>query len=265
MSDTDYYNDMWQKQGGYLQNDSEIKKKIQLIEEMFPSDIQTVLDVGCGDGAITNALASSWRITAIDLSEQAVKHLVSDVHGYVGSSSALPFGDEDFDLVFTSELLEHLKSPVLSKTIAELKRVSRNYVFISVPNDEKLRRRYTKCLNCLSEYHLYLHYHSFDIQKIKEMFPEYEVLKRVECGVMEPPSSNTISYVKNKIGRMYAYVDSVDLICPSCGATLVKKPRNLFQRAFNLALIISQKALFLALRQKPKPDWLMVLLKKKEI
>ena len=264
MSDQTYYEDLWRKKGGELKYDPEIIKKTEIIKQRIPNDVQTILDVGCGDGSITNPLGEKWEVSAIDISTEAVKHLTPQIRGYLGSSSAMPFNDVSFDLVFTSELLEHLPDSIFENTISELKRVTKKYIFISVPNNEKLRRRFTRCYNCKTEYHLYLHYRSFNAHTLKELFSEFEVIDQTECGVMETPSSNLISLIKNKIGSIYAFVDSVDLICPHCSSVLIVQKRNILQKAFNFALNQFQKGLFLILMIRPKPDWLLVLLQKKE-
>lgn len=75
-----------------------------------------ILEVGCGDGAFTRNLAEhSSNVTAIDISAQQiernartypdVRFLQHDV------SERLPFDDNTFEVIWCSEVLEHLFDP----------------------------------------------------------------------------------------------------------------------------------------------------------
>lgn len=81
-----------------------------------------VLDVGCGPGSITVGIAShigSGHVIGVDLSESqvrlaeqtAVEQSVSNAQFQAGSAYALPFGDAQFDALFSHALIEHLKDP----------------------------------------------------------------------------------------------------------------------------------------------------------
>jgi hypothetical protein len=55
-----YYDKHWQQRGGHLQHDEPMEEKIRLIHEMIPPDVKTIIDIGCGDGAITNTFAEEF-------------------------------------------------------------------------------------------------------------------------------------------------------------------------------------------------------------
>lgn len=86
-----------------------------------------VLDVGCGGGFLSNALAlAGHEVTGVDLSEDAlriaheydrtkkVKYLTADAYH-------LPFPDESFDAVSAMDFLEHVERP--DEVIQEISRV----------------------------------------------------------------------------------------------------------------------------------------------
>jgi ubiquinone/menaquinone biosynthesis C-methylase UbiE len=56
-----------------------------------------------------------------------------DARGVVASAYDLPWADDQFDLVLTMEVLEHLEDP--QRALREIARVSRRYVIASVPNE----------------------------------------------------------------------------------------------------------------------------------
>jgi SAM-dependent methyltransferase len=91
-----------------------------------------VLDVGCGTGVFTLPLrAVASRVIGLDYSahmlrKNAVRTLVQ------GDASALPFGADAFDAVFSANLLHHSDEP--AQLLGEMIRVSRNYVILVEPN-----------------------------------------------------------------------------------------------------------------------------------
>lgn len=88
---------------------------------------KTVLDIGCGAGILTNALAKEGHaVYGIDLSpsslEVAKKHDATQKVSYaVANAYALPFEAEKFDVVCAMDVLEHVEEPSL--LISEASRV----------------------------------------------------------------------------------------------------------------------------------------------
>lgn len=78
------------------------------------------MDVGCGDGAITNVLSEKYDVIGIDFSRVALKHLSSKASPVLGSADYLPFKDKTADIVLSSELLEHLPDEIFLKAISEI-------------------------------------------------------------------------------------------------------------------------------------------------
>jgi len=99
---------------------------IEELSRKFPSPV-SVLDIGCGAGLLTNALAKAGHaVTGIDLSEKSLetaqKHDAShSVHYEKANAYSLPFPDESFDAACAMDVLEHVEEPHL--LIAEASRV----------------------------------------------------------------------------------------------------------------------------------------------
>lgn len=77
-----------------------------------------VLDIGCGNGALTAAWAfSAWEIQGIDLSESGIRQARANYPQFrfevcgVGSRSVETFGRNTFDAVVSAEVVEHLYLP----------------------------------------------------------------------------------------------------------------------------------------------------------
>jgi len=102
-------------------------KKISERIEWFIKDIKLycnktqhpyVLDVGCFDGYTTYCLKQAgFNPTGIDCSPKAIEEAdknVPNVPFTVGFAEELPFQDELFDAVIMSQVIEHLKEPVVA-------------------------------------------------------------------------------------------------------------------------------------------------------
>lgn len=101
---------------------------VQKIKQSFPLCAMTqVLDVGCGAGFLSNALAlETLDVTGLDLSEESLKvaarHDQTKSVKYVKADAInLPYEDEHFDVVTAMDFLEHIDHP--DRVIREFSRV----------------------------------------------------------------------------------------------------------------------------------------------
>jgi 2-polyprenyl-3-methyl-5-hydroxy-6-metoxy-1,4-benzoquinol methylase len=89
---------------------------------------QCVLDLGCGDGAFAAALlAAGCAVTMADVAEEALRRarLRAPAAAAVklAEGAPLPFAEDDFDVVWAGEVLEHVADVV--GLLAEVRRVLR--------------------------------------------------------------------------------------------------------------------------------------------
>ena len=98
-------------------------------------EVGAVLEVGCGPGDLSEALAfEGSRYLGTDLSTDEVRQAAATYpHRRFASASIyeLPFDDHQFDTVICCEVLEHLDDP--EKGLREVARVCRRQALISVP------------------------------------------------------------------------------------------------------------------------------------
>jgi 2-polyprenyl-3-methyl-5-hydroxy-6-metoxy-1,4-benzoquinol methylase len=113
----------------------------------------SVLDVGCGEGVLTVRWAerlddtqvgadaprgTGGRVVGIDLDDpklraEWVKRERPNLEFRAEEATCLSFADDEFDLAAAIEVLEHVPEP--EATLAEMARVARGHLLVSVPRE----------------------------------------------------------------------------------------------------------------------------------
>ncbi len=111
-----------------------IKNLVSELKELKPD---TILDVGCGTGYITNIISNELNSTVIgcdiDSNRISFARMNFDQQVFIANVTQLPFKDSSFDVVVASEILEHI--PFREHALIEIKRVAKKSVVITVPNE----------------------------------------------------------------------------------------------------------------------------------
>jgi len=102
---------------------------------------QSILDVGCGEGVLTEQWADqlgSGRIVGIDLDDPKLKaewdkRQRANLEYKVEDATNLSFANGEFDMATAIEVLEHVPDP--ERTVAEMARVAKRWVLVSVPRE----------------------------------------------------------------------------------------------------------------------------------
>jgi 2-polyprenyl-3-methyl-5-hydroxy-6-metoxy-1,4-benzoquinol methylase len=102
---------------------------------------ESVLDVGCGEGVLTERWAASLGdrpVVGIDLddpklADEWATRQRPNLSFQVNPASDLPFDDGSFDLAAAIEVLEHVPDP--ERTVAEMARVAKRHLLVSVPRE----------------------------------------------------------------------------------------------------------------------------------
>ena len=110
-----------------------------LLDLIASKKVDSILDVGCGEGFTLNRLKEHGigkRLEGVEYLKDAIE-LGKKTYPYIkikqGDIYKLPYEDNSFDLVLCTEVLEHLDDP--QKALKELIRVSNKYLVVSVPNE----------------------------------------------------------------------------------------------------------------------------------
>jgi len=191
---------------------------LQALRDFWPSGITSVLDVGCGDGKMTAHLVQSTkntRFVGLDSSAEALSRLPFE--SVEGDATALPFADNAFDLVMTTDMLEHLPEAQEDAAWHELFRVATKTIMVAVPFREDLSEALARCPNCGHVYHVNWHMRRYDISDLYRRTPaDWRVHATVLTGApwsqMLPPE---IHARRTLLGETTGWELSV---CPECGA-----------------------------------------------
>ncbi len=111
-----------------------VDELMRIIEGIAPVSI---LDVGCGEGFITTRLhriPSTKRIVGVDNDRKVLNNPQAPKTSYVQKDIyGLDISPASFDLVLSTEVLEHLSHP--EKAVENLCLASKGYIIITVPKE----------------------------------------------------------------------------------------------------------------------------------
>jgi len=160
-----------------------------------------------------------------------------------------------------SELLEHLEDMVYYKTIEEMKKISRKYILLTVPNGEIIEKDFIECPNCGQIFNRSYHLRSLSENKIKECFSGYRLVQSFEYGSGKRGYSPFLLKIKHRLAPSSSWIpnywtrnQSRETMCPRC------EIRFTYGYRFDVLGLLCD---FLNIVLSPhKPYWLFVLLGK---
>jgi SAM-dependent methyltransferase len=102
---------------------------------------ESVLDIGCGEGVLTEQWARALvdgRVVGTDLEDPKLRaqwatRTRPNLRFEAMPVERLAFADDEFDLVAATEVLEHVPDP--ERALAEMARVARRWLLVSVPHE----------------------------------------------------------------------------------------------------------------------------------
>ncbi|MGD1860139.1 MAG: class I SAM-dependent methyltransferase [Leptolyngbyaceae cyanobacterium] len=140
-----------------------------ILKTLSRIQFDSFLDVGCAEGYMLAAIRKMFnvQVQGTDLSEEACKRAqeIFQVPATPVDAIALPYEDAAFDVVLSSETLEHI--PNYKDAFYELLRVARKAVIVTVPQDppaevaENIRRKIP-----------HAHIHAFNLSSFQALVPD---------------------------------------------------------------------------------------------
>ena len=126
-----YYSDCKERHYSHPVVQAFAEPKIEWITSKINLKDKTILEIGGGNGYFSSELVKKGILTTLDISSHQLKYnpAKDKINGTVYE---LPFKDNEFDIIFCSNLLHHLDNPI--NALNEMKRVAKNTVIISEAN-----------------------------------------------------------------------------------------------------------------------------------
>lgn len=154
-------------------------RRVALLDRLKSIEFASALDVGCAEGYFMGAIAQARGagVWGVDLSDRAVAVAASryGVPAAAAQATALPFADGAFDLVYSTEVIEHVLDP--GAMLAEMRRVSRGHVLVTTPVSQSDHEHEP-------DYELSGtgHVNDFDEQSVRRLFGPDADLRTFRCN-----------------------------------------------------------------------------------
>ncbi|GAF86671.1 unnamed protein product, partial [marine sediment metagenome] len=210
---TDYYDspELWGCSGEELH--PSVAERIRATVALIPPDVRTVLDVGCGDGAITNELARRYEVVGLDISAEALKHVKTKT--YQGTLETAPFAPKSFDVVAAFEVLEHLPLREYELARRKMADLARRFVIVTVPYREPPQTDFTKCPVCGTTFNVFCHLRRFDKETLETLIPGMRLARFGLIGPRIKHWNSVQLYIRQNVLGVWKPSDRA--VCPQCG------------------------------------------------
>ena len=196
-------------------NPTEKARVALVLDIVHESGPRSVLDVGCGDGRITNAI-NAPVVIGTDFSRTAMEMV--ERGKVVSTLPHLPFDSGSFDMVLCTEVIEHLDQETYVATVQELKRVASRHILITAPLGEVLAASNTKCTHCGRVYQMYHHKRSFrriELARLDRMMAGFKLVRDLQVGMTVDYTPSIICRLDQTVCDGFLFWDGC--VCPGCG------------------------------------------------
>ena len=168
------------------QHDPAENWRVAFVTALLPaSQLDRVLDAGCGDGHLCGVLATrARRVTGCDIAFPRLQLARQSVPVSMAELTRPPYRTGVFDLVTLVEVLEHLPEPV--PVLRALAGLSRRHLLVTVPYKQRLQ--IALCPHCLKSFPLDGHLTEFDEPALRAMLAEAG-LRVVKLDKFFPPAA----------------------------------------------------------------------------
>ena len=141
--DRDYFDKWYRSRSHRVHDVAEVRRKVALAvttaEYFLRRPIESVLDIGCGEGAWfkhLRALRPRAHYTGIEASDYAVQRFGAERNIRKGTFGDLRSVQSAFDLVVCSDVLHYIEERELDRGLPELARITEGLAFIEVLTSE---------------------------------------------------------------------------------------------------------------------------------
>ncbi len=187
----------------------------------LPETIHSVLDIGCGAGIVSRELRRRFSVVvSLDFVRGPLLQVKNaEITAIQGDACDLPFFDRTFEAVIATELIEHLTESQRRPALSEMARVSKRFIFLTVPFREVLEYGQVKCAECGCVFNASYHTKSFLTASMESLLNSEWSLKKIQHF---GPRQKRIPLLFIMFAQMfggYMPMERGRVICPQCGNT----------------------------------------------
>lgn len=150
------------------------------------SKLGKILDFGCGPGDLMNHflkyLKPGQELYGLDFSPDSIQRVRERFRNHPVVKEAiftqqLPcnYPDNFFDLIISTETIEHLGDQELREMLTETQRLLKKggFIVLTTPNDENLEAGKVLCPDCGCIFHKWQHVRTWNVESIKQEMQKY--------------------------------------------------------------------------------------------
>ncbi len=160
----------------------------------------SILDVGCSNGkAIEQLTGKGFTASGIDVSPTAVE--MCEARGLencrVGSATEIPHPDSSFDIILSTDVLEHLRPEDLAAMLSEFARVARQAIMVKialVPEYHKFTEEPLHLSIFPAMEWLRMFYPKFGLETVVENCPDFFTVYLRRRDAVEPWETVVLQY-----------------------------------------------------------------------
>lgn len=230
------------------------RNRVATTVQMVPEDCHSILDVGAGNGLLSNSLVSRGKsLVAVDISAVALARVNAPTL-QCSADNLVGVKDRSFDLVLCTEMLEHLDEPTYRGALREFNRVAGSAILITVPNREKMSENMAVCGDCHRPFHIWSHRRRFTPTDLRSMFPDFEPVSITEFGDNLRRYNPVLHWIRTRMAGAWA-VDDISP-CPECQSFKTLTPSR--PKLARICSLINSN-----LPHLPYKPWLLALYRRK--
>jgi len=214
-----FYDSRWAGTSEITKRD---RNRVASTIDMVPEDVRSILDVGAGNGYLSNELLARGKsVVAVDISEVALAK-VKAPSLRLSADNLEGIQDQSYDLVLCTEMLEHLDEATYVGALQEFNRVAQSAILITVPNQENPLENTTACGDCGHRYHLWSHLRRFTPSDLGSLFPDFRAVSISAFGDNLRRYNPLLLWVRTRLANGWAVNDGSP--CPQCNSSRTAPP-----------------------------------------
>lgn len=221
MSIEKYFDKNWETINFSQYKQKHLEVILYFINKYSKKETFSCFEFGCGNCYITNFLYEQIKnrfkkinFTVSDISKVGLSKCYNAFKKIVVSKDKMNFSTEynSSDIVSSFEVFEHLTKDLEIFYLNELLKISRQYILIGVPYNEKLEKRVISCNSCGYTGHVYGHLRSYDMDRFSNLFKgKAKLVEYKLCGIEELDFTTRQYDLSKKMGYKI-----LNFTCPNC-------------------------------------------------